>query len=507
MLSFAVLVMTAVAATAETPLVYEGGVSGNAGSGDFAPYYMMSNIGGTITQPNALTLRLKAEKELDLGNRFSYAFGADVVGGYASAYEQYDHALQAPAAQGNRPSSVWLQQLYGEVKFRGVFLSVGMKERTSPLLNDRLGVGDYIQSNNARPVPQVRAGFVDFQNIPFTNGWVQIQGEIAYGKYLQDDWFDDHFSFYNGKINKGEYYNYKRCYFRTKPAQPFSVTVGMQMVTEFGGTATSYMRGEVKSVDHYDVKFKDFLKAFLPRDGGTNPGDAAYYYGNTLGSWDFVARYRLKDETEIKAYFQWPFEDGSGIGKQNGFDGIWGLEYKSGNRKAIVSGAVLEYIDFTNQSGPLHWAPDDHPGTEFTDQATGGDSYYSNFRCNPYMNFGMSQGTPFIPSTIYNRQANNKILDNRIRGFHVGISGHIIGPLEYRMLVSYRKSWGTYNVPRLSTVDETSFMLEGTYRFPQIDGLSVKGQVAFDKGDLLGDNFGVLLSVNYRGVLDIFGKR
>ena len=317
------MALAAISAGAETPLVYEGTVSGNAGSGDFAPSYMMSGNGGVLTQPKAFSLQLKAEKELDLSRRFSYAFGVEGVGGYASAFEQYDQAPQAPAAQGQHPTSVWLQQLYGEVKYRGVFLSVGMKERTSPLLNDKLGSGDYVQSNNARPVPQIRAGFVDFQNIPFTNGWVQIQGEIAYGKYMQNGWLEDHFNFYNGKYNLNEYFNYKRCYFRTKPSQPFSVTVGMQMVTEFGGTAYEYEKGKLKNVDPYDVTFKDVWKAFLPSEGGSNPGDAAYYYGNTLGSWDFVARYRLKDETELKAYFQWPFEDGSGIGKLNGCDGIW----------------------------------------------------------------------------------------------------------------------------------------------------------------------------------------
>ncbi len=506
-LTVAAIMLTATGLWAEQPLVVEGSVSGNAGSGDFAPYYMMSNEGGVLTQPKALTLRAKAHKELDLSKRFSYAFGADVVGGYASEYSQYDMALKAPAAQGSHPSSIWLQQLYAAVKFRGVFLTAGIKERTSPLLNHRLGVGDYIQSNNARPVPQVRAGFVDFQNIPFTNGWVQIQGEIAYGKYFQDSWLEDHFTFHTGQISKDEYINYKRCYFRTKPSQPFSVTVGMQAVTEFGGTRYRYRKGELKDVDAYDVKFKDIIKSFIPREGGSNPGDAAYHYGNTLGSWDFVARYRLKDDTELKAYFQWPFEDGSGIGKMNGFDGIWGLEYKGPRADAVVSGVVLEYIDFTNQSGPIHWAPADMPGTEFTDQATGGDSYYTNFRCNPYMNFGMSQGTPFIPSTIYNRQGNNELPDNRIRGFHLGVAGRIYGPLDYRMLVSYRKSWGTYAIPRTSIAEETSFMLEGVYRFRQVEGLSVKGQVAFDKGGLIGDNFGVLLSVNYRGIFNLFGKK
>lgn len=329
-------------ASAEAPLQVEGSVSANAGSGDFAPYFMMANRGGTLTQPKAVELRVKALKDFDLSERFSYGFGADLVGGYQSKYTQYDQAVNTPAVQGHHPNAIWLQQLYGEVKYRGVYLSVGMKERTSPLMNDSLGVGDYTQSNNARPLPQVRAGFVDFQNIPFTNGWVQIQGEIAYGYYMQDDWFEDHFNYYSGFINTGEYYNYKRCYFRTKPSKPFSVTVGMQMVTEFGGTATSYSydsgEGKVNAKeDRYDTTWKDFVRAFFASEGGSNPGDASYHYGNTLGSWDFVARYRLKDNSEIKAFFQKPFEDGSGIGWMNGFDGIWGLEYKNAKRELSMA--------------------------------------------------------------------------------------------------------------------------------------------------------------------------
>ena len=45
---------------------------------------------------------------------------------------------------------------------RSVF--VGGHERAHvAIVNDSLGVGDYTQSNNARPLPQVRAGFVDFK--------------------------------------------------------------------------------------------------------------------------------------------------------------------------------------------------------------------------------------------------------------------------------------------------------------------------------------------------------
>lgn len=282
----------------------------------------------------------------------------------------------------------------------------------------------------------------------------------------------------------------------------------MQVFSQFGGTAYFYRNGVLTDTEPYDVKFEDFFRILTLREGSSdeNFGDRQYVYGNTLGSWDFQARYRLRNNSEIKAYFQWPYEDGTGIGKLNGFDGIWGLEYDSRKEDAFVRGAVIEYIDFTNQSGPTHWAPADNPDSSMNGEATGGDNYYNNFRYNSFMNLGMSQGTPFIVSTIYNRNGFMSVLDNRIRGFHVGINGSIYKPLKYRLLLSYRKSWGTYSCPRLEVVDDTSFMLEGIYNFRQVEGLSLKGQFAIDRGKLLGNNVGVLLSVSYNRLFDLFTR-
>lgn len=493
---------------AETPLNYKGEFVGTAGNSELAPYYMMSHNGGVVTQGKNALLRVSAWKDLDLSKRFSYSFGVDAYAGYSNSadYLRYNVEQGKMLPMGQKPAAAVLQQLYAEIKFRGVYLSAGMKERESSLYNLYLGSGDFVQSNNARPVPQVRAGFVDFQNIPFTNGWLQIQGELAFGKYMNDGWMEDHYNYLNRYITTGVWYNYKRCFFRTKPSKPFSVTFGMQMAGQFGGNRKFYSNGVLQEEEPYDVKLKDFWDMIIPSAGGNNFGDTQYYNGNTLGSWDFIARYRLKNKTELKAYFQWPFEDGSGIAKQNGFDGVWGFEYDSKNPDAIVSGAVFEYIQFTNQSGPTHWAPNDNPDSSMEGEATGGDSYYTNFRYNGYMNLGMSQGTPFIPSIIYNKDGYMNVLDNRLKGFHLGITGKIYAPLRYRLLLSYRKSWGTYSNIRLEPVNDTSFMLEGIYDFKQVKGLSLKGQVAFDKGSLLGDNFGAGLTLSYNGLLNIFGK-
>ena len=96
--------------------------------------------------------------------------------------------------------------------------------------------------------------------------------------------------------------------------------------------------------------------------------------------------------------------------------------------------------------------------------------------------------------------------DNRIRGFHAGVSGSLLDNLDYRVLVSYRKSWGSYDAPRLEKAKDTSFMLEASYAFNQVKGLSLKGQFAMDRGNLLGDSYGVLVSLKYDGILNLFGK-
>ena len=59
----------------------------------------------------------------------------------------------------------------------------------------------------------------------------------------------------------------------------------------------------------------------------------------------------------------------------------------------------------------------------------------------------------------------------------------------------------------LPPASSTFHLLEGTYHFKQVKGLTLNGQLAFDKGELAGgDNFGVLLSVKYNGLFDIFKR-
>lgn len=497
MLLQAAMIMVAPAASAEYTINYSGEAFANAGSGDFAPYYIMSNRHGVLTQSQDAYLRGRIWRPMDMDRRFTYGFGADLIGGWGSNTGYMQITDGEPQVHERHPSRGWIQQLYGEIKYRGVFLTAGLKERSSALLNERLSSGDLVESGNARPIPEVRVGFIDFQNIPFTKGWLQIQGEISYGKLTDNKWMREHFNYADFHLNQGALHTYKRCYFRTMPSQPFSATFGMQVGGLFGGETKWYTAGKVTQERKFSKGVKQFFKMFLPMDGGLD-----FYSGSSLGSWDVQFRYRLNNGYTLKAYFQKPFEDGSGIGFLNGWDGIWGVEFAT-NAGGYVSGAVVEYLDFTNQSGSIHWDPDDHPGTGIQGRAEGCDDYYNNQEYNSYAYYGMALGSPFMVSPIYNLDGMMMFLYNRVRGFHIGIEGNITGDVSYRALGGYRRSWGSGYVPIIEPKSDTSFMAEVTWNVRPVKGLAVKGQFALDHGTLLGNNTGGCISVSYTGAFNL----
>ena len=485
---------------AEYPVDLEVSLSAGGGSGEFAPYYIGSNTNGRVTQAGNALLEVKLGTRSRVNSRLSYEWGVDLIGGWASSvdYARFDAASAAWIANSQHPSRAWIQQLYGRVDYRSLFLSVGQRDSRSALLNNTLSSGDVVRSANARGVPEVMAGFNDFQPIPFTNGWVEIQGEISYGKMTDNDWVANHNNDWNSHVCLGQWYTYKHCYFRTKSSMPLTLTLGMQVASFFGGTTTYYRNGEPRTEKH-PGGIKEFIKMFIPMGG-----DEDYYLGSTLGSWDIVFNYRLpRNAGSLKGYLQKPWETGSGVGFLNGFDGLWGLEYKA-PRAGLVDGAVVEYIDFTNQSGPIHFDPTDLPGCNLPGHTDGGDDYYNNYTYNAYANYGMSLGTPFLRSPLYNTDGYLEYIDNLVRGFHVGVTGTITSRLNYRLLGGYRKGWGTSRIPRTESVDDTSWMIEGTYR-PAIKGenLTVTARVAMDRGTMYGNTFGAMLTVRYNTSLNI----
>ncbi|MGN0223592.1 MAG: hypothetical protein ACI4AM_06165, partial [Muribaculaceae bacterium] len=328
-----------------------------------------------------------------------------------------------------------------------------------------------------------------------TNGWVQINGVIEYGRYLDSDFKEEQFNYYHGQITSDLNYTYKRCYFRTRPTERFVLTIGMQTAGQFGGSYRRYAAGQLTGSDNRGFKIKDVFKMFFPTQGGAD----GYYEGNSLGSWDVKLQYRLRSGDELSVAFQGPWEDGSGIGRCNGFDGLWGIYYHAAKRQ-LISAAALEYLDFTNQSGPIHWATHDAPGTTIDTEATGGDDYYNSEYYGSFTNFGMAQATPFLVSPLYNLNGSPNFLHNRARGMHAAISGWLGNDFSYTVKYSWQQAWGKGRVPATHCLIDNSASISASYDAHRLlAGLSISAQVAFDAGSLRGDNFGALVGVTYSG--------
>jgi hypothetical protein len=477
---------------------YSATVIGTGASGDFAPYMIGSWNHGKTVMNGAALLDAEMHKDLDLSKRLSWAAGAEFLTGYsASADYQRFTILNNWVEHSESPAKIWLQQLYASVKWRGVFVTAGMKERGSCLVDNDLSSGDLVHSNNARPVPQVRAGFVDYQDIPFTQRWVQIEGTIAYGKTADSDYQRDRYNYYNGHISTGTLYTHKRISFRTNPDKRLSVSASMQAAGFYGGTTRWYSRAQAGKVVDNPGGVEAAWKMFFPKRGN---GDG-YMEGSQLGSYDFKARYRLNGSHEVALYFQWLWEDGSSLGRRNKTDGLWGIEYhRTDGAHTLLKGIVAEIIDFRDQSGPLHWAPGDNAGTTMTGEATGGDDYYNNTSFNAYTNYGMSLGSPFVLAPVYNTDGFLQYKYTRSSGMHIAANGYVSNSVMWRAAVSYAKAWGNGRHPQNTARENTSMMVEATWDAARLlPGLSMKGMLAFDAGKLRGDNVGALFSITYKG--------
>lgn len=502
------LILIAFYGTVKAEYSFEAGAQINlgAGSSSFAPFYIHSNRFGKITQSKNIQLDLWACDTLDLSKRFDFAWGLEALAGYANKadYMRYNLAAEEWHKNPQGPAAIWLQQLYGEVKWRCLYLRLGLKDNESAFVNQELSSGDLIWSGNSRGIPEARIGFVDFQNIPLTKKWVQFDVCLSYGKFVDTDWINNHFNFYTGKRNPGGFWTYKRASLRTNPEKPFSFQAGIQMIGIFGGYTYYYADGNMIREENNYTGFKDFFQILFPFWSNEREG---YRVGDTKGTWDASARYRFKTGESLRAYIQWPWEDSSGINKRNGFDGLWGLEFNIGKRWYVM-GVVAEYLDLTHQSGPLGYDPGYHNtaqnGATLPSKVSGGDGYYNNSYYRAYTNYGLNMGTPMVQGLLFYTGDNPYISDDgmlpyfRVRGFHIALKGAVGDNLDYTVKYNHRKAWGDTNkLTLIHPIEADSFLAEATYRFPSVPGLSLGAAIGVDHGNYPANAVGGMLTLTY----------
>lgn len=471
-----------------TQLTYQLSTEMAVGSGDYTAYQLVSNRHHSLsTRPNTGYVRGAVTAAHPLSSKLLLTGGIDVIASVHADHQAY------------------LQQLYANLAYDKFFIEIGSREHDAILRDTQLSSGAFAKGTNAKPIPQVRIGTSDFWTVPYTRGWLQIHFEGGYGKFLDSQYRTDVYNDYrdvNYKYSTGAWYHQKHFYFRTNPAKRFYVTAGIEHVAQFAGNKYGMENGQYVAKEH-PAKLKDFFDIILPvgdKNYFENGAMEDWVYGNHLGSMTIQLSWNIDKEHLVEAYLEDPFEDGSGMRKSNGWDGLWGLSYtnKAPGRQWIRR-AVVEYFQTTNQSGPLHYDRGDYPEpirSEITDKVVGNDEYYNHTYYGSYTHYGMTPGNPLITSPIYNSDGYSAFRDNRVKAWHVAVSGEVTPSVSYLVKGSYREGMGTYLQPIYPRRHSFDALLQGNYR---LGPWQLSAAWAFDKGNIYGDCSTFNIKIGYHG--------
>lgn len=471
-----------------TQITYDLTAETAVGTGDYTAFQLATNRHHALsTRANTAYLRGAVNIRRALNENWTLSGGIDAIAGVHADHKAY------------------LQQLFVNLQWKNFFLEVGSREQQQVVRDNLLSSGSFVKGTNAKPIPQVHVGTNGFWDVPFTRQWVQINFDFGYGKFMDNNYHQDKF-YQEGNRNEryttGAYYHQKHLYIRSNPTKRFFVMVGIEHAVQFGGTQYQYQNGILVSKQK-PANLKAFWRAILPT------GDNSYFenesledwvYGNHIGVMTYQIGWNISRNHQLQAYLDNPFEDGSGVRKGNGWDGLWGLQYNNKTPgRQYVRGAVFEYFQTTNQSGPLHWDKGDYPEpvrSQISTTVTGADEYYNHMFYDGYAHYGMTPGNALILSPIYNKDGYLQYRDNRVKAWHLGVNGEITDRISYLVKGSYREGWGTYGNPLPVKHHSFDAMLQGTYH---VGPWQLSAAYAFDKGNIYGDCSTFNFKINFHG--------
>ena len=460
-------------------LSYNAGAFGSVSSGNQTPFWMVNNQYGVIPlDANTGYLRTSMSYHHFFNSNWSWVTKVDLV------------------AVVPRYRNVYAQQLYSELAYKGIRLSIGSHESgkylqtvTDPLLSS----GDLGLATNARPIPEINLYSPDFIALPWTGGWLQGKANFAVGRSFDTDYLD---SF----IDENQYYiqnllwHHKSLYVRIKDTKndfPLSFIAGIRHVVQWGGEATNPL---FKGQQPHSLK--DFLRVVLGFSGDETASisDQVNALGAHYGTYDFRLGFEKKDWA-IFGYYQHIFNDASGMEFYNALDGLKGIQIEI-PRSTWLKKIVFEHLYTLNQSGPFHYIWFDHD--KYPGYGGGADNYYNNGEYTTgFSYFNRSLGTPFLLSPEYNKAGKSGFKHNRVQAWYLGAEGEISRNLSWRFRLSTMESFGTPYAPISQKLTATSFMTDFSYCRK---AWTFTTSIAADHGPLLGNHWGCSISVAKQGI-------
>ncbi|MCQ2112888.1 MAG: capsule assembly Wzi family protein [Bacteroidaceae bacterium] len=488
--SFAPMHMAAQVERLGQGIEYMGEVSSTISDRSISPLWLNSNRNGlSSTEGCSGYLRGSIERNinLDADRMWKVGYGADIV---------------VPV---NHTANFFVHQLYGQLQYDKYRLTIGSKVFDEEFTNSELSSGDLTSSNNARPIPQVRIELPDYWTVPGTDGWLGIKLQLSYGWFTDNNWQED-FTQKKTLYSANSLFHQKALFIKVGDEERFPLTFngGLEFASQFGGEAWNVSKrlDDTSDFTGEHIKMNSGLKGYMNIlfMGGSdaNDGDYKNAEGNHVGSWHGSLKYHGKGWS-VRGYFEHFFEDHSQLFFQYGWkDMMWGIEAQL-PKNPLASNVVVEYLNTTDQTGGLyHDATDNLPV-----QISGMDCYYNHHIYGSWQHWGQAIGNPLLVSPIYNNNGILEFFHNRIKAFHLGVSGGPTEDIHYRLLYSHVKSWGTYYHPLTNPQRDRFLLAELTYKSPRYKGWSITGSLGVNSGDIIKNSIGTMFTLRKTGILNL----
>ena len=465
---------------------YGVSLRGTGGGGDNVPFWFSNNRYGLgPVENNSVLARAYIIRDADNDSLryWRLGYGADMAAGY-----------------GNQ-SYINVQQLFLDLQWRMLRLSLGQKQRSSEFKNEELSSGGMTLGINARPIPQVRLELPDFWIVPGTKGLFAIKAHIAYGMYTDNSWQRHWNAGTHNIYTKNSLFHSKSLFMKIGNEKKFPLTLkwGLEVASQFGGKGYNTIGYRGEKLEQGVNLSSNFWSCFVPCGSDVNDDVFSNSAGNHVGSWHFRLDWTGKNWS-LGAYMDHLFEDHSQMFVQYGFwkDMLLGIEINLPKNR-YVSSIVYEHIGTMNQSGPIyHDATEENP-----QQISANDAYYNHHVYGSWQHGGFVMGNPVILSPMYNEYMGMKGMlhnyFNRVNAHHVGLKGEPCAGLSWRVLYTYEKNLGAYDRPVKDPLEGHFLLIEACYKPKKLKGFGFALAYGLNQGSLLGKANGAMMTVSWDG--------
>ncbi len=429
---------------------------GTASSASRSAFWLQNNNYDLISNsPNSTSALVSLSKEINPKAKiFDYGFKASYLNQIS------------PSGVTNR-----LHEYYLEGKLWFTNLYIGAKQTHIGPQDKDLSSGGFLFSDNFQPIPQIHAGIFEYTAIPYTFGLVDIKGGLSHG------WFSHDIT------GKGVLLHHKYIGLRLGNSLGHSIAYGFDHAAQWGGELPGY--------GIQPVNLTNYKIVFFAGHGGDDAtmSDQINRLGNHLVSQHLQYEGKIGNFS-INAYWQTINED-SPIRLPwlaiNWKDGLWGASLEN-KKLPFIQKIAYEFIQTLDQSGPWH----DKDGIVFG----GGDSYFTGAYPSGWSYAGRSLTNSLILSPTYNPTNYSGIFYNDMRAHHFGLMGSH-KDVSYKLLSTFMTYYPNKKLP-LSY--NRAYMIQIDKHF-RGTGLEIGLKAAYDKGEILENNFGLMFSLRKTGII------